>query len=330
MRRAPSVVKCIQGGTNYMPLRVNYSGVMPIIFAQSILMFPGPACEWLADVAFKNVPFLQDFFRGIAMQLGYGSGVYLTVYGLMILFFSYFWVATQFNELQIADDLKKNGGYIPGVRPGQGTSDYLHKAMSRITLAGAIFLTIIAVIPILMRNAMSIPYDVSQFFGGTSILITVGFAGHHATGRIAFDDAPLRRIFEEGPPARAVLKMIILKSERDLDSMRPACMVAGTVLEEIAAFIKPGVTTRQVDEFAAKRIKQHGAKSAFLGYRKYPCHTCLSVNDEVVHGLAGDRELHFGDIVSVDVGVFYKGLWGTRRVRWRSAAVAWRRSGSWM
>jgi methionyl aminopeptidase len=104
--------------------------------------------------------------------------------------------------------------------------------------------------------------------------------------------------------------MIVLKNERDLDAMRPAGAVAGTVLEEIAAFIKPGLTTRQVDEFAAKRIKQHGAKSAFLGYRNYPCHTCLSVNEEVVHGLAGDRELRFGDIVSVDVGVFYKGFVG--------------------
>jgi len=104
--------------------------------------------------------------------------------------------------------------------------------------------------------------------------------------------------------------MIILENERDLDAMRPACALAGTVLEEIAAFIKPGLTTRQVDEFAAKRIKQHGAKSAFLGYRNYPCHTCLSVNEEVVHGLASDRELHFSDIVSVDVGVFYKGFVG--------------------
>jgi len=166
--------KLYSGGTSFMPLRVNYSGVMPIIFAQSILMFPGPLCKWLADVAFKNVSFLADFFHGIALQLDYGTVAYLAVYGLMILFFSYFWVATQFNELQIADDLKKNGGYIPGVRPGQGTSDYLHKAMSRITLAGAVFLTVIAVIPIIMRNAMNIPYDVSQFFGGTSILITVG------------------------------------------------------------------------------------------------------------------------------------------------------------
>jgi methionyl aminopeptidase len=104
--------------------------------------------------------------------------------------------------------------------------------------------------------------------------------------------------------------MIILKSQRDLELMRPACAVAGRVLDEITAFIKPGLTTRQVDEFAAARIKSHGAKSAFLGYRKYPCQTCISVNDEVVHGLAGGRELCFGDIVSVDVGVIYKGFVG--------------------
>lgn len=104
--------------------------------------------------------------------------------------------------------------------------------------------------------------------------------------------------------------MIILKSERDLETMRPACMVAGAVLNEVAAFIQPGVTTKQVDEFAAARIKHHGGKSAFLGYRKYPCHTCISVNDEVVHGLAGGRQLRFGDIVSVDCGVMYKGFIG--------------------
>ena len=87
---------------------------------------------------------------------------------------SYFWVATQFNEIQIADDLKKNGGYIPGVRPGQGTSDYLHHAMSRITLAGAIFLTVIATIPIILQKQLDIPQNVASFFGGTSMLIAVG------------------------------------------------------------------------------------------------------------------------------------------------------------
>jgi preprotein translocase subunit SecY len=102
------------------------------------------------------------------------SFVYMALYGLMILFFSYFWVATQFNELQIADDLKKNGGYIPGVRPGQATSDYLHNAMSRITLAGAVFLTVIAVIPILLYSQMNIPMQLTTFFGGTSMLILVG------------------------------------------------------------------------------------------------------------------------------------------------------------
>ena len=103
---------------------------------------------------------------------------------------------------------------------------------------------------------------------------------------------------------------IKLKSEDDLKWMRPACLVAGKVLEEIAGFIKPGVTTRQVDNFAAERIAAYGAKSAFLGYRKYPCHTCISVNEEVVHGLAGGRELRFGDIVSVDVGVRFNGFIG--------------------
>jgi methionyl aminopeptidase len=107
-----------------------------------------------------------------------------------------------------------------------------------------------------------------------------------------------------------VEQMIILKSERDLEAMRPACAVAGAVLDEVASFIKPGVTTKQVDEFAASRIKHYGAKSAFLGYRKYPCYICISVNDQVVHGLASERQLRFGDIVSLDVGVIYNGFVG--------------------
>src|SRR5215470_16675620 len=104
--------------------------------------------------------------------------------------------------------------------------------------------------------------------------------------------------------------MIILKSERDLEAMRPACIVASTVLEEVAAFIQPGVTTKHVDDFAASRIKHFGAKSAFLGYRKYPCQICISVNEQVVHGLAGPRQLNFGDIVSLDVGVIFNGFIG--------------------
>jgi preprotein translocase subunit SecY len=160
--------KVYAGGTSFMPLRVNYAGVMPIIFAQAILMFPQKILLFLGQ------SFNVKFFGEIARALNEGAVLYLTLYSLMILFFSYFWVATQFNELQIADDLKKNGGYIPGVRPGQATAEYLHNAMSRITLAGAVFLVVIAVIPMILYRMMQMPYQVAQFFGGTSMLITVG------------------------------------------------------------------------------------------------------------------------------------------------------------
>jgi methionyl aminopeptidase len=105
-------------------------------------------------------------------------------------------------------------------------------------------------------------------------------------------------------------KMIILKSERDLEAMRPACQVARAVLDEVSDFIAPGKTTREIDQFAASRIKHYGGRSAFLGYRKYPCYICISVNEEVVHGLANERRVDFGDIISLDVGVIYNGFIG--------------------
>lgn len=160
--------KSYAGTSSFMPLRVNYSGVMPIIFAQAILMFPDKILNAL------HASFNLPLFGHIASRFREGEPVYLIVYSLMILFFSYFWVATQFNELQISDDLKKYGGYIPGVRPGAATCNFLHHAMSRITLAGAVFLTVIAIIPILMGRLMNIPYQVNSFFGGTSMLIIVG------------------------------------------------------------------------------------------------------------------------------------------------------------
>ena len=160
--------KMYSGGSSFMPLRVNYSGVMPVVFASAILMFPTMILNFLGS------HFNVKVFNELAMLLNRGSILYLSLYGLMILFFSYFWVATQFNELQISDDMKKSGGYIPGVRPGQATSNFLHRTMSRITLAGAIFLTVIAVIPIILSEAMTIPQTVAQYFGGTRLLIIVG------------------------------------------------------------------------------------------------------------------------------------------------------------
>jgi preprotein translocase subunit SecY len=156
--------KVYGGQSTYMPLRINYSGVMPIIFAQSILMFPA--------ILLRRIP--VAFAQRMADALTMDTGLYMVLYGLMILFFSYFWVATQFNPVQIADDLKKYGGYVPGIRPGKPTAEFLDSTMTRITLAGAAFLTVIAVIPSVMNRQFSVPWLVSSFFGGTSLLIIVG------------------------------------------------------------------------------------------------------------------------------------------------------------
>ena len=156
--------KMLSGGQTFFPLRVNYSGVMPIIFAQAILLFPQKL------FSLSHLDFLQKLGR----QLSEGYFLYLLLYGLMILFFSYFWVATQFNPLQIADDLKKHGGYVPGIRPGRPTAEFLDHTMTRVTLAGAVFLTVIAVIPYILTRNMHVPYIAASFFGGTSLLINVG------------------------------------------------------------------------------------------------------------------------------------------------------------
>lgn len=157
--------KVFGGQTQYMPLKVNYAGVMPIIFAQAILLFPST----ILNMAFPGVGWAQD----LSNLLTYGW-LHYVFYALMIFFFSYFWVATQFQPVQIADDLKKHGGFIPGVRPGKPTADFLDYTMTRLTFAGAIFLTAIAVLPQLLSQSLQVPYMTSQFFGGTGLLIIVG------------------------------------------------------------------------------------------------------------------------------------------------------------
>lgn len=157
--------KQMGGGTQYMPLKVNYAGVMPIIFAQSLMIFPAS----IVQMAFKTNATAQN----IAAMLTDGW-LHYTIYAVMIFFFSYFWVATQFQPGQIASDLQKYGGYIPGVRPGKPTADYLDFAMTRLTFAGAVFLTIIAILPQLLSRQAGVPPLAAQFFGGTSLLIVVG------------------------------------------------------------------------------------------------------------------------------------------------------------
>ncbi len=157
--------KVYGGQTQYMPLKVNYAGVMPIIFAQSLIIFP----TTIVTMMFKDNSTAQTLAAN-----AHRGWLHYTVYGLMIFFFSYFWVATQFQPSQIADDLKKYGGYIPGVRPGKPTADFLDFTMTRLTFAGAIFLTIIAILPQVLSQQMRVPQLAAQFFGGTSLLIIVG------------------------------------------------------------------------------------------------------------------------------------------------------------
>ncbi len=157
--------KVYGGQTQYMPLKVNYAGVMPIIFAQAILLFPST----IVQMAFPA----SAMARGIANALTDGWPHYV-LYAVMIFFFSYFWVATQFQPSQIADDLKKYGGFIPGVRPGKPTAEFLDFTMTRLTFAGAIFLTVIAVLPELLSRSLQVPNMTAQFFGGTGLLIIVG------------------------------------------------------------------------------------------------------------------------------------------------------------
>lgn len=160
--------KVYGGQSSFLPLKVNYSGVMPVIFASAILLFPQQIFSQ-AGAAF-NLPFLVEF----ANKLTRGHWTYYAGFTTLILFFSYFWVSVMFKPIQIADDLKKYGGYIPGVRPGGPTAGFLDFIMTRLTLAGAIFLTVIAVIPDILLNTFQVPPRIAYFFGGTGMLITVG------------------------------------------------------------------------------------------------------------------------------------------------------------
>ncbi|MEO5960230.1 MAG: preprotein translocase subunit SecY, partial [Opitutaceae bacterium] len=150
------------------PLKVNYSGVMPVIFASAILLFPQQIFSWVG--AHFQLKFLTEFSN----ELLRGSFWYYFLNTTLILFFSYFWVSVMFKPIQIADDLKKYGGYIPGVRPGEPTAQFLDFIMTRLTLAGAIFLTVLAIVPDLLFFSLSVPQRIAYFFGGTGMLITVG------------------------------------------------------------------------------------------------------------------------------------------------------------
>lgn len=173
MRRIPVqyakrvVGRKIYGGvTQYIPLRVNQAGVMPIIFAQSIMFVPNTILTF-----FPN----SEFMQGIAQHFNQTSLVYALLYGSLIVFFTYFYTAIAFNPKDVSDNMKKQGGFVPGVRPGKATSDFIDNILTKITLPGSIFLAIIAILPAFIAQA-GVTQGLAQFFGGTSLLIIVGVA----------------------------------------------------------------------------------------------------------------------------------------------------------
>jgi len=154
--------KVYGGQSTHLPLKINTSGVIPPIFASSIIMFPATIAGFIA------VPWVQ----GVARQLSPGTIVHTILYVGLIFFFSYFYTAVVFNPVDVADNLKKYGGFIPGIRPGQKTSDYIYRVLTRLTFVGAIYLAVVCILPEIFIYKLRVPF----YFGGTSLLIVVGVA----------------------------------------------------------------------------------------------------------------------------------------------------------
>jgi preprotein translocase subunit SecY len=151
------------GAATHIPLKVNTAGVIPIIFAQSIIMFPGTLSQMFPGAG--GLQWLASIFSP-------GAPVYIVVYSTIIIFFAYFYTAVVLNPVDLADNMKKYGGFIPGIRPGKRTAEFIDRVLTRVTLPGAIFLAIIAVIPDILIRQFNIPF----YFGGTGLLIVVGVA----------------------------------------------------------------------------------------------------------------------------------------------------------
>jgi len=162
--------RVLGGQRQYLPLRVNHGGVMPIIFASSLMIFPGVIFGYLDDATHWR------FFSFMARSLQHDGYIYVLFYIGLVYFFAYFWTAVQFQPKEMANNLRDYGSFIPGLRPGKRTADYLERVMGRITYVGAAFLSIIAIIPTLVASWMQIPYTVSSFLGGTGLLIVVSVA----------------------------------------------------------------------------------------------------------------------------------------------------------
>jgi len=159
--------KVYGGQSTHIPLKVNTAGVMPIIFAQSIMFIPSTIATFFSE----NV-----FMQGVMRWFSFDHPFYWLVFGLMIVFFTYFYTAIAFDPNQVSQQMKQHGGFIPGVRPGKKTAEYIDNILSKVTLPGSIALAFVAILPYIIMKSMDVSYDLASFFGGTSLLIIVGVA----------------------------------------------------------------------------------------------------------------------------------------------------------
>ncbi len=165
--------KVYGGQRSYLPLRINHGGVMPIIFASSLMIIPSTVFGWLATASAGEPSWWSTFSRFMGDNFVMGAYPYELFYILLIFFFSYFWTTVQFNPEEMAKQLRDHGSFIPGLRPGPRTAEYLETVMERITYVGAAFLSVIAVVPTLVNRSLNIDYSVASFLGGTGLLIVV-------------------------------------------------------------------------------------------------------------------------------------------------------------
>jgi len=152
---------------SHLPLKINMAGVIPAIFASSLLLFPASLGQWFAQS--PNPTWFQRVLQDIALTLSPGQPLYLLLFALLIIFFCYFYTALMFNPKEVADNLKRSGAYIPGIRPGEQTAKYIDSVLTRLTLVGALYITIVCLLPMLLQVAFNVPF----YLGGTSLLIVV-------------------------------------------------------------------------------------------------------------------------------------------------------------
>ena len=184
----------MQGQSTHLPFKLNMSGVIPPIFASSLLLFPATIASWSA----ARRP-MFGWLQNVSAALTPGQPAHMVLYGGLIIFFCFFYTALVFNSRETAENLKKSGAFIPGIRPGQQTGEYIDKVLTRLTVWGALYVTIVCLLPEFLISRFSVPF----YFGGTSLLImVVGDHGLPGAGGGAPDVAPVRRPDEEGQPAR--------------------------------------------------------------------------------------------------------------------------------